>query len=247
MTTESISHWFADKWHALQDDDSAQDLIICLYTAMLLLVSLVIVCACGDQRSDRLQAFESGVRQSPSQCNNKADRPSQSSIGTNDECDSSSSSSCEQDSVRSCVTASRSQSFDRDRNETSIAMALSDEESSDDEHAISALQEVGGSAHRLFMEQRMREYVNSHLDLSELHKNRLLLAFGSVLEHLSQPMPPFRMIVQRLGETLQIDASELRWRQQQRRASRTSPYQERIAETQRFALDTAIAAALTSS
>jgi len=128
---------------------------------------------------------------------------------------------------------------DGDRNRNALD---SDDEDKDDEADV-----VPSSAgHRLFMEDRMRTYLEEQVEAEQAHKTRLLMAFRNVVKYLESPLPPFRMIVERLAQRLQIDETEIGWHQPQRSSSRTSPYQERIAESQREALDKAIAAAISS-
>lgn len=117
---------------------------------------------------------------------------------------------------------------------------------SDDEEQDEADVVPSSAGHRLFMVDRMRTYLEEQVEAEALHKTRLLMAFRNVVKYLESPLPPFRMIVERLAQRLQIDEREIGWHQPQRSSSRTSPYQERIAESQREALDKAIAAAIVS-
>jgi len=141
---------------------------------------------------------------------------------------------CSLPKARSITPSASTSSASSDDENEAVDGEFDDDSSSDETVVPSA------AGQRLFIQDSMREYIETQLDLDDGAKTRLLIAFGSLLEHLRPPLPPFRLIVERLAQCLQID-QRLRWRRQPlRHSSLTSPYQERIADTQRAALDRAI-------
>ena len=95
-------------------------------------------------------------------------------------------------------------------------------------------------SNRAFLVDSMRDYLINHTLLSVGDRCRIVFVFDRMLSALQSPLPPFRLIVDRIGEHASI---AVRWQgleQQRRRAERDSPLQKRILEQQTMLIDRAL-------